>query len=287
METSSEKEERKRRNAEKGLNRMSQIRSARPQSQGHHPTPSSSDVKKESFDARDRMAFFCDDDPPPQENPSHQISAAPVGLSEASTSSTLKQGGMHEISSANSQDVGSQAQLSNHSISTRDVGEKDKSKPEASLIRKASANTESLQKTSRTQPNLFSSKLLNSCIIASERTRSLCALVIAFCVLLSHINFSLFGLSIGTPDSNIASKPLYVILLTDFTIVLSRLFLDRKGVSVEAEEEKPAASQDNKENWDATVVLLERGLVAYRTVRALFTDFSIYAVVVICGTSLL
>lgn len=33
-----EKEERKRRNAEKGLNRMSQIRSARPQSHEHHPS---------------------------------------------------------------------------------------------------------------------------------------------------------------------------------------------------------------------------------------------------------
>ncbi|GMI73190.1 hypothetical protein like AT1G52343 [Hibiscus trionum] len=287
METSSEKEERKRRIADKGLNRMSQIRSARPQSQEHHPTRPSSDVKKESFDARDRVAFFCDDVQSPQANQSHQISAAPVGLSEASTSSTLKQGGMHEISSANSQDVGSQAQLSNQSISARDVGEKDKPKPETSSVRKESTNTESLPKTSRTQPNLFSSKLLNSCIIASERTRSLCALVIAFCVLLSHINFPLLGLSIGTPDSNIASKPLYLILLTDFAIVLGRLLLGKKGVSGEAEEEKGAASQENKENWDATVVLLERGLVAYRTMRALFTDFSIYAVVVICGTSLM
>ncbi|KAK8574705.1 hypothetical protein V6N12_062392 [Hibiscus sabdariffa] len=287
METSSEKEERKRRNAEKGLNRMSQIRSARPQSQEHHPTPSI-DLKKEIID---RRAIFCDDDqsPAPQANQSHDISAAPVGLSEASTSSTLKQG---EISSANSQDVGSQAELPDkgtdkHVTCTRLVGEKDKSQPETSSIRKASTNTESLQKTSRNQPNKFSSKLLNSCIIASERPRSFCALVIAFCVLLSHFNFPLLGISIGTADSNVASKPLYIILLTDFAIVLSRLFLHKKGVSGDAEEEKPAASQDNKENWDATVMLLERGLVAYQTIRALFTDFSIYAVVVICGTSLL
>ncbi|KAL4366600.1 hypothetical protein GQ457_05G023940 [Hibiscus cannabinus] len=274
METSSEKEERKRRNAEKGLNRMSQIRSARPQSQEHHPTPSI-DLKKEIID---RRAIFCDDDqsPAPQANQSHDISAAPVGLSEAS----LKQA---EISSANSQDVGSQAELPDkgtdkHATCARLVGEKDKSQPETSSVRKASTNTESLQKTSRNQPNKFSSKLLNSCIIASERPRSFCALVIAFCVLLSHFNFPL---RIGTADSNVASKPLYIILLTDFAIVLSRLVLDKKGVSGEAEEEK------NKENWDATVMLLERGLVAYQTIRALFTDFSIYAVVVICGTSLL
>lgn len=80
-----EKEERKRRNAEKGLNRMSQIRSARPQSQEHHPIPPSSthakDARRESlsFDAqndgiRDRNAFFSDDDQTSQTNQSHNIS---------------------------------------------------------------------------------------------------------------------------------------------------------------------------------------------------------------------
>ncbi|MBA0849549.1 hypothetical protein Goshw_017370 [Gossypium schwendimanii] len=290
-----EKEERKRRNAEKGLNRMSQIRSARPQSQEHHPIPPSSthakDARRESlsFDAqndgiRDRNAFFSDDDQPSQTNQSHNISAGPAGLSEASTSSNLIQGGTHEISSANSVDVGTDK----HPMSGRAVGEKDKSKA-LMQDRKPSTNAESVQKACRNQPNLFSSKLVNSCIIASERARSLCALVIAIFVLLSHINFPLLGLSIGRSDSNVASKPLYIILLTDLAIVLSRLFLDKKGVvSAEVEEEKPAAaSQDNKENWDGAVMLLERGLVAYQTMRALFIDFSIYAVVVICGTSLL
>ncbi|TYG75941.1 hypothetical protein ES288_D03G073400v1 [Gossypium darwinii] len=289
-----EKEERKRRNAEKGLNRMSQIRSARPQSQEHHPIPPSSthakDARRESlsFDARndgirDRNAFFSDDDQTSQTNQSHNISAGPAGPSEASTSSNLIQGGTHEISSANSVDVGTDK----HPMSGRAVGEKDKSK--AMQDRKPSTNAESVQKACRNQPNLFSSKLVNSCIIASERARSLCALFIAICVLLSHINFPLLGLSIGRSDSNVASKPLYVILLTDLAIVLSRLFLDKKGVvSAEVEEEKPAAaSQENKENWDGAVMLLERGLVAYQTMRALFIDFSIYAVVVICGTSLL
>ncbi|MBA0580111.1 uncharacterized protein LOC105777896 isoform X1 [Gossypium raimondii] len=289
-----EKEERKRRNAEKGLNRMSQIRSARPQSQEHHPIPPSSthakDARRESlsFDAqndgiRDRNAFFSDDDQTSQTNQSHNISAGPAGLSEASTSSNLIQGGTHEISSANSVDVGTDK----HPMSGRAVGEKDKSK--AMQDRKPSTNAELVQKACRNQPNLFSSKLVNSCIIASERARSLCALFIAICVLLSHINFPLLGLSIGRSDSNVASKPLYIILLTDLAIVLSRLFLDKKGVvSAEVEEEKPAAaSQDNKENWDGAVMLLERGLVAYQTMRALFIDFSIYAVVVICGTSLL
>ncbi|MBA0549949.1 hypothetical protein Golob_020939 [Gossypium lobatum] len=290
-----EKEERKRRNAEKGLNRMSQIRSARPQSQEHHPIPPSSthakDARRESlsFDAqndgiRDRNAFFSDDDQTSQTNQSHNISAGPAGLSEASTSSNLIQGGTHEISSANSIDVGTDK----HPMSGRAVGEKDKSKA-LMQDRKPSTNAESVQKACRNQPNLFSSKLVNSCIIASERARSLCALVIAICVLLSHINFPLLGLSIGRSDSTVASKPLYIILLTDLAIVLSRLFLDKKGVvSAEVEEEKPAAaSQDNKENWDGAVMLLERGLVAYQTMRALFIDFSIYAVVVICGTSLL
>lgn len=215
------------------------------------------------------------------------FAAGTVGLSEPSAPSNhLKQRSMYEISSADSLDVGDQAELPSpgtdkHLTYARVVEEKDKSQSETSPIQKASTNLESVQKTSRTHSNLFSSKLLNSCIIASERTRGLCALVIAFCVLLSHINLPLLGYSIGRSDSNVTSKPLYIILLTDITVVLTRMFLDKKGVVVsrESEEEKTGAPQDNKENWDVTVMLLERGLVAYRTIRAVFTDFSIYAVV--------
>ena len=218
-----------------------------------------------------------------------------MAVGKASTSSYLKHGGIYQISSVNSLNVGGQAEQKLQKLGTdKDafsalvVGQRDGLQPlqETSSLQKPSTNAEPLQKPCRNQPNFLSSQRLNSCIIASERTRSFCALLIALFVLLSYIDYPLLGMNIGRSESIVASRPLYIILLTDLTVVLGRLFLDKKGDSEEAEEEK-AGSQNNRQNWKGAVKLLERGLVVYQTVRALFIDCSIYAVVVICGLSLM
>ncbi len=49
-------------------------------------------------------------------------------------------------------------------------------------------------------------------------------------------------------------------------------------------EERKVPREENQ-NWDGAVKVLERGLVAYQSVRAVFIDCSIYMVVVICGLS--
>ncbi|XP_022714508.1 uncharacterized protein LOC111274132 [Durio zibethinus] len=223
------------------------------------------------------------------------FAAGPVGVGDASSFSYLKHGGMYEISSVNALDVGGQSGLKlqkpgtdKDAISAIVVGERDELKPlkETSSLQKASSNADSLQKPCKNQLDFFSSKRLNSCIIASERTRSFCALLIALFVLLSYSDYTLLGMNIFRSESIVASRPLYIIFLTDLTVVLGRLFLDKKGDSEEAEEEK-AGCQNNKRNWEGAVKLLERGLVVYQTIRALFIDCSIYAVVVICGLSLM
>ncbi|OMO54116.1 hypothetical protein CCACVL1_28041 [Corchorus capsularis] len=195
-------------------------------------------------------------------------------------------GGSHEISRAKTFDRGSHAELKLPKPRTNkdalSVGERNQLKP---ILHEASSKAESHQKpSSSNQPNFFSSKRLNSCIIASERTRSFCALLISFLVLVSYIDFPLIGRS----QSIIASRPVYIILLTDVTVVLGRLFLNKEGEPEEAaEDEKAGSNLTNRQNWTGAVKLLERGLVAYQTIRALFIDFSIYAAVVICGLSLM
>lgn len=83
--------------------------------------------------------------------------------------------------------------------------------------------------------------------------------------------------------SVVASRPLYILLLTDVTIVLARLLSAQRSPE-EAVDERKAPREENQ-NWDGAVKVLERGLVAYQTVRAVFIDCSIYMVVVICGLS--
>lgn len=88
-------------------------------------------------------------------------------------------------------------------------------------------------------------------------------------------------------ESVVASKPLYILLLTDATIVVARMLAERQKDSGEAEEECEKMKEADGHNWDAAVKVLERGLVFYQAFRAIFIDFSVYAVVVICGISLL
>ncbi|XVF74598.1 hypothetical protein PTKIN_Ptkin13bG0122700 [Pterospermum kingtungense] len=317
MATSNERDERRRKIAEKGLNRMSNITAGRVQRSSssslppplgddhHHHHPPASQLLHQSSEREganderrkerglnrptrataqsnpailDHHALFSNNHRPPQPYFSGQINAGEV-----------------TTSSLNSLDVGGQANLKSQkpetgkdAISASFMGKRGELQPlqGKSSVQKTSTNSESLQKSCRNQPNFFSSKRLNSCIIASERTRGFCALLIAIFVLLSSIDYPLLGMKIGRSESIIASRPLYIILLTDLTVVLGQLFLDKKGDFEEAEEEKEG-SQINRQNWKGAVKLLERGLVFYQTIRALFIDCSIYAVVVICGLSLI
>lgn len=113
--------------------------------------------------------------------------------------------------------------------------------------------------------------------------RIFCALIIAFLVVLSYVDYALFGVNLVKSESVVASRPLYIILLTDVTIVLARMILVRRE---DVEEERVVVPQDGH-NWVEAVKLLERGLVVYQAIRGVFMDFSVYVVVVICGLSLM
>ncbi|CAK7356666.1 unnamed protein product [Dovyalis caffra] len=130
----------------------------------------------------------------------------------------------------------------------------------------------SIQKASSDQPNFFSSKRINSCIISSQRTRAICSLIIASLVLTSYIDYPLLGINIVSSESIIASRPLYIILLTDVTIVLSRLFRERGNHGTE-DSTVPKVDGDN---WVGAVKLLERGLATYQAIRGIFIDCSRY-----------
>ncbi|XWS19011.1 hypothetical protein CRYUN_Cryun32bG0094000 [Craigia yunnanensis] len=162
MATRNERDERRRRMSEKGLNRMSHITSGRVQSISSSSLP----------------PLLDDDHQPPPSHLLDKTNAGPVGVDQATTSSYLKHSGIYEISSVNSLDVGGLAELKlqktvtdKDAISTLVMGERDGLQPlqETFSLQNASTNAASLQKPCRNQPNFFSSKRLNSCIIVSVR----------------------------------------------------------------------------------------------------------------------
>ncbi|KAB5563932.1 hypothetical protein DKX38_003986 [Salix brachista] len=117
--------------------------------------------------------------------------------------------------------------------------------------------TPSIRKASD-KPNFFSSKRINSCIIASQRSRVICSLIIASLVLIPYIDYPLLGINIVSSESIIASKPLYIVLLTDVTIVLGRLFRERGNHGTEESVQERMVSKEDGDNWVGAVKLLER-----------------------------
>ena len=158
----------------------------------------------------------------------------------------------------------------------------------SSMVQKVtSTDNEILLKAHPSKPKLFTSKRLNASILASQTTRVFCSLIIASLAVLSHVNHPLSMIwKMVRSERVVASKPLYILLLTDATIVVARMLAARQKDSREAEEESEKMKEDGH-NWDSAVKVLERGLVFYQAFRAIFIDFSVYAVVVICGISLL
>ncbi|MCV5003180.1 hypothetical protein OFM39_26305, partial [Escherichia coli] len=63
-----------------------------------------------------------------------------------------------------------------------------------------------------------------------------------FLVVLSCIDYPLFGRNIVSSESVVASRPLYSLLLTDVTIVVARLYLENRRAQEEEEEEKKIES---------------------------------------------
>lgn len=154
----------------------------------------------------------------------------------------------------------------------------DSAKVEASPVpsepKSSVQKTQQVKQPPRHKATFFSSRELNYCILASESTRALSSLIIASVVVFYYL----------ISKSVLASRPLYILLLTDVTIVLARLY-GGKTIAVEENEGGKGKTPGDGHSWGDAVKLLERGLVAYQALRGAFIDCSIYLVVVVCATS--
>ncbi|PNX95619.1 hypothetical protein L195_g018812 [Trifolium pratense] len=117
-----------------------------------------------------------------------------------------------------------------------------------------SLNTEQAKKPRNWRRHtFFSSRELNFCILASENTRALSSLIIALAVVFSYAIFS---------KCIFASRPLYIVLITDVTIVVARIYREKARVLEESQGALVEAGEDGR-NWGDAVKLLERGLVVW------------------------
>ncbi|CAH8274569.1 unnamed protein product [Arabidopsis lyrata] len=120
--------------------------------------------------------------------------------------------------------------------------------------------------------NAITPKHIGAAIDASEYARMFTALAIALVVILSHLGFSSLG--------NIVSfRPVFLLLLTDATIVLGRVLLSHHGDSSSAS----GTVMSEQGMMDQVGNALEMVMMMKKIMDALLMDFSLYAVILICG----
>ncbi|KAL3844143.1 hypothetical protein ACJIZ3_001546 [Penstemon smallii] len=121
---------------------------------------------------------------------------------------------------------------------------------------------------------------IRSAIPASENIRMYCSIAAAVLVILSYIG--------GLPIMGWSTvfRPVYLLLLTNVSIVLTRLILGTQGAELRTGQTSSFPTFGGNGLFDQMGKALEVGLLLQDFFGALFIDFSIYALVLVCGLSL-
>ncbi|KAG2699778.1 hypothetical protein I3760_07G205300 [Carya illinoinensis] len=262
------------------------------------PLPSSSqDENATSLGSDPPSQVVIPSDPDLQLHVSNQTTVPLHGDDEA-LGSLLKRDSITNVSEVNAYDGGSNITPSPHQCETSieavraaspEVSGKEVHSPMVSPVdQNSSASTLSLEQRlehQTQQRRFFTPNEISSAITASENTRLLCSVTIALLVVLSYQGFPLLGSYII--KTIISFRPLYLLVLTNVTIVLARLLFDKQKGFERAAQDENETSSPNGFGWAEQVSRsLETGLVMQKALNAVFVDCSVYAIVVICGLSL-
>lgn len=128
---------------------------------------------------------------------------------------------------------------------------------------------------------IFTPKQINSAIAATENTRIYFSLAVAIVVALSYAGFPILG---NTIVKNIIHyRPLYLVLITDISIVLKKLVLEGRHVQRSEREINEVPSVGGYGPAEQLGRALGLGLCFKNITNAMFMDFSIYAIVLVCA----
>ncbi|CAI9093462.1 OLC1v1028964C1 [Oldenlandia corymbosa var. corymbosa] len=132
--------------------------------------------------------------------------------------------------------------------------------------------------------NLFSFSEVKSAISASESTRMVCSVAVALLVVLANVGFPVLGSRLV--KSVIFFRPLYLLLLTNITIVIALLLEKQRGLPRPERQTTGNRSTGEQGLVDQLGAALELGLFISNVTGALLMDGSIYAIALVCGFSL-
>lgn len=127
--------------------------------------------------------------------------------------------------------------------------------------------------------NFINPNDVSNAIDASKTIRLCCSIIVALLVVASYLGFSLI-------KTVISFRPLYLVLLTNSTFVVSKL-ISGKQRGVNERSRRRLNGTDSSDQWDGQQLAktLEIGLVVKSVVDAVFMDCAVYAIVLICSLS--
>ncbi|GLU01398.1 hypothetical protein SLE2022_187080 [Rubroshorea leprosula] len=285
MATSS-RESRRRKIVERGADRLAFI-------QGRISTlPANSQDDSTSGPSQPPVSLA--QDPPP--TVSHQATVSACAEEEAAFPDLPKQDSLADVGLTNAHEGGVGGEVESHVGETgvegstvsalnfsREVEQLPASIPDQSPAISTSETIESSE-LQRRQYNRFTPKLIISAISLSERIRLFCSITVAILVVFSHLRLPLLGSWII--KSIISFGALYLVLLTNLTIVIAQLlFHDHGAIERPVNGETKSAATDEYGWAKQLSMTLELGHVMQKVLDAAFMDCGVYAIIIVCGLS--
>ncbi|CAN6540093.1 unnamed protein product [Malus baccata var. baccata] len=136
------------------------------------------------------------------------------------------------------------------------------------------------------KPRLFTASRISGTIEASERIRIYISMAIAVLVVFSHLGFPLLGSKLV--KTLMGFRPLYLVLVTNVTLVLARIFNSgqQRHHRVPAGIGEGQTMSGSEYKWAELLgKALGIGLLGKKVLDALFMDCAVYAIIVVCGLS--
>lgn len=140
----------------------------------------------------------------------------------------------------------------------------------------------------RTEPlkqqfRVFTPKQISSALVETEVTRLCCCIVVGLLVVISFLGYRIRGSNIV--ESILSFRPFYVVLLTNVTFVLAKLLGKQRSSGITDRGENKTTSADSLVWAEHLGNALELGLLMQKVLNAVFMDFAVYAIIIVCGLS--
>ncbi|KAI4379917.1 hypothetical protein MLD38_006154 [Melastoma candidum] len=131
----------------------------------------------------------------------------------------------------------------------------------------------------------FSPYELRSAVDHTASARLLCSVLVAVLVILSYIGFPLIGGKVIR--SVLMFRPLYLVLLTNITLIVARMILTQQSEIVRSVNGEGKSHLGTGSDWVNQIGNnLELGFLLMKMMDAVIMECSVYSAIVVCGLRL-